>query len=55
MTKMKLIGRIGLFEEGREVFLYQCPKCKSINFNFENGLECKECVDEQSGDSETDK
>lgn len=47
MVQMKLIGRIGLVEEGQEVYMYQCPICKSVGFNFDSGLECKSCTEPQ--------
>ena len=44
---MKLKGRVGVVEEGQDIFLYQCPRCKSVDFSHNSGLSCKECADWQ--------
>ncbi len=38
--KMTLIGFLGFKEEGDEVYLYQCPKCKNVAINHMGDTFC---------------
>ena len=40
MPEMKLIGFAGFQEEGEDVYLYQCPKCKAVSYNINTLTEC---------------
>ena len=41
--EMKLVGFAGFQEEGKDVYLYQCPNCKKIGYNTGDTLFCHSC------------
>ena len=40
---MKLIGFAGFQEEGEDVYLYQCPRCKVIAYSHIDPPYCYDC------------
>lgn len=44
---MNLIGFAGFQEEGEDVYLYQCPVCKTVVYSHDTPC-CDECHEVQS-------
>ena len=42
-TEMNVVGWAGFKEEGRDVYLYQCPKCKTVVFDASASVPFCEC------------
>jgi len=45
-VKMRCVGYAGFQEEGRSVFLYQCPRCKTVIYSTEYEEYCPDCEKE---------